>query len=234
MTHIPIVGCDVDSSVICIDKVTTKKLLERAGLPVVPYIACYNHETQPSFTSLQAQLGGESFFVKPARQGSSVGVGKVCTPSELHAGLANAYQYDAKVLIEPAMHIREIEVAVKGTTLHPDASIPGEIIPDRDFYDYESKYASSSTTAIAIPADLDPKTIGKLQTYARRTFTALLCRGLARVDFFVDTNNDIYINEVNTLPGFTSISMYPKLWQASGVSRHQLITELIDLVLQDI
>lgn len=233
MAHIPIVGCDIDGSSICIDKVTTKKLLEQAGLPVVPYDVCHIGQIRPAYDDLRSKFGGESFFVKPTRQGSSVGVGKASNPAELEAAFIEAFRHDAKILIEPALHVREIEVAVKGTALCPDVSIPGEIIPDRDFYDYASKYDSNSTSTIAIPAQLDTRTIGQIQSYARQAFETLHCRGLARVDFFVDDTGAVYINEINTLPGFTSISMYPKLWEASGVAYRQLITELIDLALHD-
>lgn len=234
MAHIPIVGCDIDGSAICIDKVTAKRLLEQAGLPVVPYDVAHAGQPQPTYDELQSKFGGESFFIKPARQGSSVGVSKASTPTDLAAALDAAYQHDQKVLIEPAMNVREIEVAVKGATIDPDVSIPGEIIPDRDFYDYESKYDSNSTSAIQIPANLSADLDRHIRAYAHRAFETLLCRGMARVDFFVDANNKIYINEINTLPGFTNISMYPKLWEATGVSYQNLITELIDLALQDV
>ena len=233
MAHIPIVGCDIDGSAISIDKVTTKRLLEQSGLPIVPYEVCHVSQVQPHYADIQSKLGGETFFIKPARQGSSVGINKANTPTTFEAALAEAFQHDTKVIIEPAMQIREIEVAVKGTTLNPSTSVPGEIIPDRDFYSYESKYANDSSSTIKIPANLSPTITSQIQTYARQAFTTLHCRGLARVDFFVDTDSAVYINEINTLPGFTSISMYPKLWEASGVPYQQLVTELIDLALHN-
>jgi D-alanine-D-alanine ligase len=232
MAHIPIVGCDIDGSAICIDKITTKRLLEQSGLPIVPYEVCHISQTR-HYVDIQSKLRGDTFFVKPARQGSSVGISKANTPAGFEAALAEAFQHDTKVIIEPAMQIREIEVAVMGATLNPSASIPGEIIPDRDFYSYESKYASDSASTIKIPANLSPAITSQIQIYARQAFTTLHCRGLARIDFFVDTDNTVYINEINTLPGFTSISMYPKLWEASGVPYQQLITALIDLALHD-
>lgn len=229
MMHTPIVGCGITGSAICIDKVLTKQLLEQAGLPVVPYVVCSKTEQRPAYDALSKKLSTE-LFIKPARLGSSIGVSKARSAHELTAALDQAFQYDTKVLIEPTLQVREIEVAVLGSNDAPQASVAGEIVPDRDFYSFESKYDSDSTTALQIPAKISETQQRQIRSLAAQAFTVLHCQGLARVDFFMSAaNGDLYINEVNTLPGFTSISMYPKLWEATGLTQPALIEELLML-----
>jgi len=171
-------------------------------------------------------------FVKPATLGSSVGMSRVRRAADLPAALDEAAQFAQKILVERAVNAREIEVAVLGN-LRPEAAIPGEVIPHREFYDYTAKYLEEGTE-LRIPAKLNPAQVKKLQDYARRAFLAIECRGMARVDFFLEKRTGkIYLNELNTIPGFTSISMYPKMWEASGVSYPRLIDRLIELALEE-
>lgn len=230
LMHTPIVGCGINGSVLCMDKTLTKRLLQDANILVVPYVVCENHMPRPTYAVLAAQLDSSALFVKPARLGSSIGISKASSAEELAAALDTAFKYDSKVLIEAGLPVREIEVAVLGHNATPQASVAGEIIPDRDFYSYDSKYDNNSTSAIKIPAELDAKMADRIRALAVQTFQTLDCQGLARVDFFINTStSELYVNEVNTLPGFTNISMYPKLWEASGISYADLVEKLITL-----
>lgn len=227
LLHTPIVGCGIDGSAICMDKVLAKQLLAAAHIPVVPFQIYQAKATLPNFTVLTQKLG-PVLFVKPARQGSSVGVSKVRSAAEFSAAIELALRYDSEILIEAAVDkAREIEIAVLGPTDSPEVSGAGEVIPDRDFYDYESKYDSASTSEIRIPAVITPAQATKAQAMARKAFSILRCRGLARVDFLLGNDGILYLNEVNTMPGFTNISMYPKLWEADGYSYQQLVEKLI-------
>lgn len=229
LLHVPIVGCGLDGSLLCMDKPLAKQLLASAGIPVVAGRAYRAAETPPAFADLTREFG-PTLFIKPARQGSSVGVGKVTTSAEYAAAFAEAARYDDVVLIEAAIDgARELEVAVLGDAAHPKVSVVGEVRPDRDFYDYESKYSASSTSQVTIPARIGVELSSRIQRYATQAFKVLHCRGLARVDFFVAADGALYVNEVNTMPGFTNISMYPKLWEASGLLYRELVAKLIDL-----
>ncbi len=230
LMHIPIVGCDMESSAICMDKVVTKQLLEHADIKVVPYAVHLNGEPLPSFSQLSSKLG-ETLFVKPARSGSSVGVSKVRNDSELSTALTDAHQHDTKVLIEQAVAARELEVGMLGNGHNARVSGVGEIIPDREFYDFDSKYDGASQTKVVIPADIPETVRDEITAIASRVYAVLGCAGLARIDFFLSADNQIYVNEVNTLPGFTNISMYPKLWRAQGLDYSGLIDALIDAAL---
>jgi D-alanine-D-alanine ligase len=168
-------------------------------------------------------------FIKPANGGSSVGIAKVQSNVELEAALLAAHKFDDKVLIERAIQARELEVAVLGNGLDARASGVGEIIRDRDFYDYESKYDSNSQTRVDIPAKISDELSTRVTDIATKVYRALDCRGMARVDFFLDEGDELYVNEVNTLPGFTDISMYPKLFEASGITKEKLLDILIEL-----
>jgi len=232
LSHIPVVGCDVDASALCMNKILTKKLLHAEGLPVVPYKVHYTSQEAPTFAQLKAELG-PTLFVKPARQGSSIGVSRVTSQAELTEALYEAQEYDDTILIETGLNVRELEVAVMGQTMQPQVSVVGEITPDRDFYSYESKYDADATSVVTIPAAISQPLSEEIRALAARAFTALNCQGMARIDFFIDDKNTIYVNEINTLPGFTNISMYPKLWAASGKPTAQLVTELITLALKD-
>lgn len=226
---IPVVGCGVLASAICMDKEVAKRLLVQANLPVTDYAVHYSYEPVPSFSFLSKRLG-TPLFVKPASQGSSVGVSQVTTETGLIKALDDAHMYDKKVLIEKSINGQEVECAVLGNE-QPKASAVGEIRPGEDFYSYDDKYSPESTAQLIIPAKLPPETAEEVRRLAIKAYKTLECRGLARVDFFVDGEN-IYINELNTMPGFTNISMYPKLWQEAGVGYPQLLDELIKLACQ--
>lgn len=225
LLHIPIVGCGVAASAICLDKVMTKELLQAANIPTVPYMMADNATTYDEV----CQKLSEQVFVKPARLGSSIGVSRVSSDAEWKQALQSALSHDTKVLVEPALTVRELEIAVLGKNDNPSVSGVGEILPDGSFYSFDSKYDTASQSALIIPADIDDALARLVQDLASKAFTVLGCRGLARIDFFLDTNGDVFLNEVNTMPGFTDISMYPRLWQEAGVTTPQLVARLIDL-----
>jgi D-alanine-D-alanine ligase len=183
----------------------------------------------------EARLVGElglPVFVKPANLGSSVGISKVKTPGALAPALDAAFAYDRKVVVERGLDVRELEVSVLGNDA-PEASVPGEVVPDREFYDYDSKYAADSRTGLLIPAPLDPATTQELRRLGVAAFQAVDAAGFARVDFFLEkATGRLLVNEINTIPGFTSISMYPKLWEASGLSYPDLLARLVALGLE--
>lgn len=232
LLHIPIVGCDMTSSVLAMDKIATKDILSNYGIAVVPYQTHQQDEPLPIYDTLRTQLG-DILFVKPARAGSSVGVARVSSAAELDTAIMTAHEHDEFVLIEQAvMSARELEVAILGTPPHHQASVVGEIRPDGEFYSYDSKYSGTSQSALVIPAELDTAFTETVRTQALAAYAALKCRGLARVDFLLSSEGTLYLNEVNTLPGFTNISMYPKLWRASGVPYGQLVDRLLSAALQ--
>lgn len=231
MLNLPFVGSDVIGSAACMDKEVCKRLLRDAGLPITPFVtltratqANYDYET------LRSQLG-ETLFVKPANQGSSVGVSKVRNADEYHRAIADALRFDHKVIVERGVVGREIECAILGNEA-AQASVCGEIVLHSDFYSYDSKYISAQGAQVVVPAAMAPEASERVRHTALRAFQALECRGLARVDVFLTEDNEVIINEINTLPGFTNISMYPKLWQASGIGYQALITRLIELALE--
>jgi D-alanine-D-alanine ligase len=171
------------------------------------------------------------FFVKPANMGSSVGVSKVSTQKEFSSALEEAFKFDRKIILEQNISGREIECAVLGND-NPKASVPGEVIVHDEFYSYDTKYIHADGATLAIPANLPKAKIKEVQKMAIETFKALSCEGLGRVDFFLKKNGKLYVNEINTIPGFTSISMYPKLWEASGIGYTELIDILIGLAIE--
>jgi D-alanine-D-alanine ligase len=219
------------------DKDVSKRLFQAAGIPVVPYLVFRRHEFDRSpkkvVEAVKAKFGFP-VFVKPANTGSSVGVHKVKSESEAVALIADSFKYDTKVLVEQAVAARELEVAVLGNH-EPRASIVGEIVPTHEFYSYEAKYIDENGAILKIPAEgLAPELVKKIQEFALRAFLAIECRGMARVDFFLDKKTgELFLNEINTIPGFTQISMYPKLWEASGVPYKKLLDELIRLALEE-
>lgn len=235
LAGIPYVGSGVVGSAVGMDKDMQKRLFLQAGLPVGQFLAVLRSEWERSRSHVLRLVQREfrfPMFVKPATLGSSVGMTKVHKRAELPAALALAAEFAQKILVERAIHGREIEVSVLGND-EPHASIPGEIIPHREFYDYAAKYLEEGTRLL-IPAKLTRAQIRRFQDYAVRAFRCLECRGMARVDFFLErSTGHIYLNEVNTIPGFTSISMYPKLWEASGLPYRQLIDRLIELALAE-
>ncbi len=234
LTGVPYVGAGVLGSALQMDKETAKRLLAGAGLPVVPWVAVPKHELASSTAAIcehAVDTLGLPLFVKPACLGSSVGIVKVQRREELAPALREAARYDTKLLIERAVDAREIEVAVLGNHA-PEASVPGEIVPHAEFYDYESKYVDEGTELL-VPAPLDEATTARVQELALAAFRLLEGAGLARVDFFLDRENgQLWINEVNSLPGFTEVSMYPRLWQASGLPYPALLDRLIELALE--
>ncbi|MGI4855708.1 MAG: D-alanine--D-alanine ligase [Janthinobacterium lividum] len=231
MAGVPFVGSDVLGSAVCMDKDVTKRLLRDAGLPVTPYVAL-NRRTAAdlSFADIVAQLGSP-LFVKPANLGSSVGVSRVSTAEEYAQALEVGFSFDHKILVESAVVGREIECAVLGNE-EPIASACGEIVLGSDFYSYDSKYIDAEAAQVVAPAVIDAEASERIRAAAVAAFQVLECRGLARVDFFLQADGAILINEVNTLPGFTQISMFPKLWQAAGMTYPELVTRLIDLAIE--
>lgn len=230
---LPYVGSGVAASAIAIDKDLTKRILADHQLPVVPWIAL--RREQPFLFDQAEQRFGLPFFVKPAMAGSSVGVTKITSADQFDTALNDAFEASAKVLIEPAINAREIEIAILGND-QPEASFAGEIrLRDRyDFYSYQAKYLDPDSADFDIPAKLSPQQAAGSKRLALDCYRAIGARGLARVDLFLDkANGRWYCNEINTLPGFTSISMYPKLWLAGGLSYAELISRLIELALAD-
>jgi D-alanine-D-alanine ligase len=235
LADVPYVGSGVLGSALQMDKDFAKRLLSAAGLPVTPWVSFSSAELrrgglQSAAERAEAEIG-LPVFVKPANSGSSVGISRADSLSELVAALAEALRFDRKVLVETAVDAREIEVAVLGNA-EPEASIPGEIRAAQAFYDYDSKYRDDSTELI-IPAELDTEKAEALRTTAIAAFRALEGEGMARVDFLVEhATGDFMINELNSLPGFTEVSMYPKLWAATGLPYPRLLDRLIELALE--
>ncbi|AOA59417.1 D-alanine--D-alanine ligase [Acinetobacter larvae] len=230
LLNIPYVGSSVLGSSLCMDKDITKRLLQHAGIAVAPYLlASAQDDVDTLFAQAQQQLG-LPVFIKPANEGSSVGVGKANTAEEFSQALKEALTYDEKVLIETAIIGREIECAVLGN-ITAEASVCGEVITQDQFYSYDAKYINNHSKT-CIPAEISATAQAEIQDIARRAFKALACFGLARVDVFLTEDQKVLVNEINTLPGFTNISMYPQLWQASGLSYQALISRLIELALQ--
>ncbi|MGH2363891.1 MAG: D-alanine--D-alanine ligase family protein [Chloroflexota bacterium] len=231
MAGLAYVGCGVLSSALAMDKVLSKRVFREAGFPVVPEVTFRAVEWSAARGAEVARVCGFPCFVKPANLGSSVGVSKVHHAGELDGAVQLAARYDTKLVAEWAVpEAREIECAVLGNG-HPEASVPGEIIPSREFYDYAAKYLDGASELL-IPAPLDADRTAEIRRLAVGAFTALDCSGMARVDFLLSrTTGKLYLNEVNTIPGFTSISMYAKLWQAAGLPYAQLIDRLIELAL---
>ena len=226
LLHIPIVGCGITASGIGLNKVLAKQLLSSHHIPVVPYEVHRSFEPIPEFQKLSMTLGSP-IFVKPAHGGSSVGVSKVYNEDELAEALEQAHQHDDTVLLEQAITGRELEVAVIGSIPNHRVSTVGEVITDADFYSYDDKYTNGTST-VAIPADISQKTMSRIQALAGRVYEVLGCKGLSRIDFFLTEDDTLYLNEINTLPGFTNISMYPKLWKYEGVSYMEVIELLIN------
>ncbi|WP_411842554.1 D-alanine--D-alanine ligase [Salinicoccus sp. HZC-1] len=231
MADIPYVGCNVRSSAVCMDKDMTKKLLKLEGIKVADWVLFrHNEKDSVDYETVKEKLG-LPMFVKPVNQGSSVGVSKVTDEKSFYDAVDLAFDFDTKVMVESAVEGREIEVSVLGNA-DPIASVPGEIVSNTDFYSYESKYIDESGAALEIPANLDEATGDSIRQTALDAFKILDCEGMARVDVFLTGKGEIIVNEINTLPGFTSISMYPKLLEASGVEYPELLDRLIELSLE--
>ncbi len=227
------VGAGVLGSAVGMDKALFKDVMTANQIPVVPSILIQSSELEDMKGVLAKVLDFGKFpvFVKPANMGSSVGVHKCNDIEEAAAGIQDAARYDRRILVEKGINAREIELSVLGNQI-PNVSIPGEIRPTAEFYSYEAKYHDDSSELI-IPAELSPEQVQRFQEYAVKAYQAIDCAGMARADFLLDKETgEIYLNEVNTIPGFTPISMYPKLWEASGLSYADLIDELIQLALE--
>ena len=231
--NLPYVGNGVLASAAGMDKVVMKQLFNQAGLTQVPYVHFIRNEWKNNQTALLQKMEGNlkwPLFVKPANLGSSVGITKVANREELLTAVEVAFKYDRKIIVEQGIVARELEMSVLGND-EPRCSIAGEVLPTKDFYDYEAKY-EDGTTNYAIPAEVSPELLEKMKDAAIRAFKVLDCSGLVRADFFVTDDEEVIINEVNTLPGFTPISMYPKLWMESGLAYSDLIEELIALAME--
>jgi D-alanine-D-alanine ligase len=230
LANVPFVGAGVLGAAIGMDKDVMKRLLRHANIPVAPFLTFKQHDTNLAFTSVADALG-LPLFVKPANLGSSVGVSKVHNKAQFQPAVSEAFQYDRKILIESFIEGREIECSVLGND-DPIASVPGEVIAKHDFYSYEAKYIDEHGAVLAIPADIPYEVAETIRALAIKVFATLACEGLARVDFFLKPNGDVVVNEINTMPGFTSISMYPRLWEASGIAYAELIDRLIQLAIE--
>jgi D-alanine-D-alanine ligase len=234
LAGLPYVGAGVLASAVGMDKDVQKRLFEQEGLPIVPFVAVRRSEWEKDRRAVTKMLQKRfrfPLFVKPATLGSSVGMSRVKSAEEIGPALDMASEFALKIIVEKAVSAREIEVSVLGND-EISASIPGEIVPHREFYDYAAKYLEQGTQLV-IPAKLSKKQVTTFQEYAVRAFRAIDGTGMSRCDFFLERRtNRIYINELNTIPGFTSISMYPKLWEASGLPYPQLIDRLIELALE--
>ena len=231
LAGLPYVGAGVLASAIGMDKAIMKSVFRDAGIPVCRWLVTRIGEEAP--VALARRVGDElgfPCFVKPANLGSSVGVSKVRAAAQLAAGVAEAGAYDPKVVIEEAIDGREFECAVLGNE-RPEASVIGELVPSREFYDYADKYVDQAARVI-IPASLPPETAEAMRTLALRAFRAIDGAGLSRVDFFLERGGRVLVNEINTMPGFTAISMYPKLWEASGLAFPALVDRLIALAFE--
>jgi D-alanine-D-alanine ligase len=227
LAAVPYVGSGVAASAAAMDKELMKALFAAAGVPQTPHRVLRRADL-PRAAEVVAELGFP-LFVKPANLGSSVGVSKVKSAAEVAPALAAAFAYDRKVVVEAGVDAREIEVSVLGND-DARASLPGEIVPDREFYDYDSKYSAESRTELRIPAPLEPAVVEEVRALGVRAFQAVDACGYARVDFLVDRKNGrVLVNEINTIPGFTSISMFPKLWEASGLPYADLLARLVEL-----
>lgn len=234
LLNIPCVGPGVLASAICMDKVYTKYVLQRFNIKqaecVIVNAYDYKNNDKDIIKEIESKLS-YPVFIKPSNSGSSVGITKAHNEKQLVLGINEALKYDRKVLVERAINAKEVEVGVLGND-DPKAAAPGEIIPDKEFYDYEAKY-NDSNSKLLIPADLPKEKLEEAKSLAVKIFKILDCAGMARVDFLVDKNtNEIYLNEVNTIPGFTNISMYPKMWEKSGKPYKELIDELINFAIE--
>jgi D-alanine-D-alanine ligase len=234
LAGIPYVGAGVTASAAGMDKAVFKDIMQAHGLPIVSHLVIKRKTWEQRATETVAHIEtkiGYDCFVKPANLGSSVGISKVHDRAELQAALDEAAHYDRKLIVEEAIDAREIEVSVLGND-EPLASVPGEVVPCNEFYDYAAKYLDGQSDLL-IPAPIPPEKVDLIQKLAVEAFLAVDCAGMARADFLLERQTGkVYINEINTLPGFTPISMYPKLWEASGISYPELIDRLIQLALE--
>lgn len=226
LAHLPYVGSGHLSSAMCMDKGVMKEMLNGAGLPTPKSLSLQSFDVEKILDTFAFPL-----FVKPARLGSSVGISKVYSEEELLPALEESFKYDERILIEEGIEGQELEISILGN-LDPRASLPGEIVPSHDFYSYEAKYLDENGARFVLPAKISPEKTKEIQELAIKAYKTMRCEGMARVDFFMETGGKLLINELNTIPGFTSISLYPKLWEVSGLSYSDLLCELVDLAIQ--
>jgi len=235
LAGVPYVGAGVLGAALGLDKAVQKVLFSAAGLPVVPHEVVTEPRWREDPEGVHALAGGMGFpvFTKPATLGSSGGITKAHDSAELDAGMEEAFRYGRKALVEKGIEpIREIECAVLGND-DPVASVAGEIVPEgHEFYDYSAKYLDAEGARLLIPAAISDEVLGRVQSMSVRAFRAIECAGMARVDFFLRGDDELWLNEINTIPGFTSISMYPKLWEASGIPYATLVERLLDLAVE--
>ncbi len=230
LANIPFVGAGVLGSAVAMDKDVMKRLLREAGIPTPDFVTFNrSQKEQIHFEEIRERLGTPC-FIKPANLGSSVGITRAKDLTQFEAGIKEAFLHDRKILVETNIQGREIECAVLGNS-NPMASALGEVLPSHEFYSYEAKYIDENGATLIIPAELPDDLTTRMQALAVETYQALDCEGMARVDFFLRGEREVLVNEINTIPGFTKISMYPKLWEASGISYEELIDRLIQLAL---
>lgn len=232
MLNMPYGGCGVLSSALCMDKVCAKQIFERNGMPTSRYHLALREDIDEDAEKVADEVCQRlkyAMFVKPSNMGSSVGISKVRDRKELVEALKLAAKYDRRIIIEEGINCREIETGVIGNR-YPEVAAIGEIIPKKEFYDYNAKYSDDAGTELAIPADIPEEVAKKVREIAKKAYVALDCAGFARCDFFMDRDtHDIYINEINTIPGFTKYSMFPSLWKACGVSFEMQVERIIEL-----
>lgn len=231
LAGLPCVGCGILGSAVGMDKDIMKHVLNSMNIPVANWATLRKGQETVEYAYLSEQLG-TTLFIKPANLGSSVGVSKVENAEQYEKALKLAFEFDPKVIVEEQIIGREIECAVLGNAA-PRASIPGEVVAEGGFYSYENKYLNEKGAELHIPAQLDEDQVAAVQALSLETYIGLECRGMTRVDMFLTADNELIINEVNTIPGFTNISMYPKLWEISGLIQQDLITELIQLAIAE-
>ena len=234
LANLPYVGAGVAASAVAMDKAFMRILFTQAGLPLLPWDSFLHYEWKEHAPAIQERLEaalGYPMFVKPANLGSSVGISKVKSPADLEPAVHLALEYDRKLIVEQALiGAREVECSVLGHN-KPQASVAGEIVPAHEFYDYKAKYHNEKSRLL-IPAPLNDEQSAKIKDYAIRAFRAVDCSGMGRCDFFVDQQGEVFLNEINTIPGFTQISMYPKLWEHTGLPYSALLDSLIEIALE--
>lgn len=232
LADLPCVGCNIVGSAVGMDKDIMKHVLRSNGIEVAPWITVRRGDAEyPSYNQAQEKLGSE-LFLKPANLGSSVGVSYCNSEVGYNGAIKEALLYDDKLIIESKVVGREVECAILGNQ-NPKASLPGEVVPREGFYSFENKYLDEKGAALHIPAKLSDEQISAIQELAIKTYKVLECRGMSRVDMFMTEQDELIINEINTIPGFTNISMYPKLWECTGLPQKELITRLIELAIEE-
>lgn len=229
MLGFKVAGCDMLGAAITFDKDVTKRLLQEANIPVVPFLCLIQGDSLPEHEQIKKTVGYPC-FVKPAKSGSSIGISRVESYEQLPSALKEAFAFDRKVLIEKSIEGREIECSVLADPT-PRASKPGELITGHTFYDFDAKYVHTDDLQLMPVADLPPNTQQTIQSLATQAFCVLDCNGMARVDFFLDHEQNIWLNEVNSIPGFTPLSLYPRMWEASGLSYQNLVSTLLEQAL---